>query len=302
MSAGMIAHNLAKHILAYRTEHNETITQFAKGCGVSVSTICRIENGRSIDITAGTIDKVCCYLKIDMRDFFLEIAVGTPSLQKGSPRRESTNIVLVPQEATAKKTILFSEILADIPSGKKLVELFPDPCQPGKSSVTRLGLEILKLRLEGLDADQTAEKLNISYSRVCHWSSMTVRMLTRKRPDNIEIDIPALRKLLGIQPFNFTGGYTRLSELLRDMPSDEALFQLDRERGNLTSGKKRHRISNRDLYVLQQRLAGRTYRSIGEEFGKRPEVVRRWIWSIKVALKWYLAVELDVPGLFEKNG
>ena len=69
------------------------------------------------------------------------------------------------------------------------------------------------------------------------------------------IDIPALRKILEIQPFHFTGRYTKLSELLRDMPSDEVLFQLDRERGNLTGGRKRHRVSNQDLYLLQQRPA-----------------------------------------------
>ena len=112
------------------------------------------------------------------------------------------------------------------------------------------------------------------------------------------IDIPALRKILGIQPFHFTGRYTKLSELLRDMPSDEVLFQLDRERGNLTGDRKRHRVSNQDLYLLQQRQAGRTYRSIGEELGMSPKAVRHRILRIKVGLKWYLAVDLDVPTLF----
>jgi DNA-binding CsgD family transcriptional regulator len=82
------------------------------------------------------------------------------------------------------------------------------------------------------------------------------------------------------------------------MPSDEVLFQLDRERGNLTGGRKRHRVSNQDLYLLQQRLAGHTYRSIGEELGMSPKAVRHRILRIKVGLKWYLAVDLDVPALF----
>lgn len=301
MSTGLLAHNLAKHIRAYRTTHSETVAQFAKGCGVSASTIRKIENGSSDNITTETIDKVCCYLNIDMCDFFLEIATGKANLRKSGPPGKSTDITPAPQEAAPQKTVLISTILADIPSDEKLAELFPDPYQPGKSSVSRFGLEILKLRLEGLDSAQTAEKLHISCSRVEHWSLRTVRMLTWKRPDNIEIDIPALRKLLGIRPYNFVGDYTKLSELLRDMPSDEVLNQIDRERGNLTSGKKRHRVSNQDLYVLQQRLAGRTYRNIGEEFGKSPEAVRRWIWKIKVALKWYLGVELDVPELFEEK-
>ena len=89
-----------------------------------------------------------------------------------------------------------------------------------------------------------------------------------------------------------------LSELLRDMPSDEVLFQLDRERGNLNGDRKRHRVSNQDLYLLQQRQAGRTYRSIGEELGMSPKAVRHRILRIKVGLKWYLAVDLDVPALF----
>ena len=88
------------------------------------------------------------------------------------------------------------------------------------------------------------------------------------------------------------------SELLANIPSDEVLFQLDRERGNLTGGRKRHRVSNQDLYLLQQRLAGHTYRSIGEELGMSPKAVRHRILRIKVGLKWYLAVDLDVPALF----
>ena len=79
---------------------------------------------------------------------------------------------------------------------------------------------------------------------------------------------------------------------------DEVLFQLDRERGNLNGDRKRHRVSNQDLYLLQQRQAGRTYRSIGEELGMSPKAVRHRILRIKVGLKWYLAVDLDVPALF----
>ena len=78
----------------------------------------------------------------------------------------------------------------------------------------------------------------MTLSQADHRLRKTVRQLTRYIPENIVIDIPALRKILGIQPFHFTGRYTKLSELLRDMPSDEVLFQLDRERGNLTGAEK----------------------------------------------------------------
>ena len=139
----------------------------------------------------------------------------------------------------------------------------------------------------------------MTLSQTDHRLRKTVRQLTRYIPENIVIDIPALRKILGIQPFHFTGRYTKLSELLRDMPSDEVLFQLDWERGNLTGGRKRHRVSNQDLYILQQRLAGHTYRSIGAELGMSPKAVCHRILRIKAGLKRYLSVDLDVPGLFD---
>ena len=198
----------------------------------------------------------------------------------------------------AEKKILFSELLANIPSDEVLTELLPDPYRPQRALTTHSGLEVLKLRLEGLDTAQTAERLHMTLSQADHRLRKTVRQLTRYIPENIVIDIPALRKILEIQPFHFTGRYTKLSELLRDMPSDEVLFQLDRERGNLTGGRKRHRVSNQDLYLLQQRLAGHTYRSIGEELGMSPKAVRHRILRIKVGLRWYLAVDLDVPALF----
>ena len=192
----------------------------------------------------------------------------------------------------------FSELLADVPSDEVLAELFADPSCPQRPTVTHLGLEALKLRLEGAETAHIAEKLNITYYRAAGLPRETIRLLIQYRPQGIEVDIPALRKILGIRPFNFTG-YTKLSELLRDMPSDEMLFRLDRERGNIAGGRKRLRVCNLDLYILQQRLAGRTYQSIGEEFGKSRELIRRRIWKIKVGLVRYLGVELDVPGLFD---
>lgn len=193
----------------------------------------------------------------------------------------------------------FSELLADVPSDDVLAELFADPSCPQRPTVTHLGLEALKLRLEGAETAHIAEKLHTTYYQAANLPQKTIRLLIQYRPQGIEVDIPALRKILGIRPFNFTGGYTKLSELLWDMPSDEMLFRLDRERGNIAGGKKRLRVCNLDLYILQQRLAGRTYQSIGEEFGKSRELIRRRIWKIKVGLVRYLGVELDVPGLFD---
>ena len=219
-----------------------------------------------------------------------------PVSMKGGTQKNTR----VLQKGEAKKTILISEIFQDIPPDEKLRELIPNPNYPKRSLVTQQGLEVLKLRLEGLNVAETAEKLHMTHGQVNHWAQSTVRRLSRYLPDNIELDIPVLRKVLDKKPFHFTGSYTKLSELLRDMPSDEVLFQLDRERGNFISGRKRHRVTNQDLHVLRQRLAGCTYQSIGEAFGKNSELTRRWIRKIKFGLEHYLCVELDEPGLFDQ--
>lgn len=41
----LLGHILGNYVVAYRKEHGESITQFAKGCGLSVSTIRRLERG-----------------------------------------------------------------------------------------------------------------------------------------------------------------------------------------------------------------------------------------------------------------
>lgn len=289
--------SLAEHVLAYRKEHGESAAQFAKGCGVSAATIRSIESGNA-NTKLSTVSKILRYMNITFEELLPSLAAESPAAGEKAPSG-SKRAIPSPQGEMAEKKILFSELLADIPSDEALAELLPDAYNPSKASVTRLGLEILKLRLDGLDAPQTAEKLQLTRRQVDRWSLTTVRRLARSIPENIEVDIPALRKMLGIQPFHFTGSYTKLSELLRDMPSDEVLLQFDRERGNLISGKRRRRVSSQDLYILQQRLAGRTLRSIGGELGKSVEATRRQIWRSKVGLIRNLNVELDVPGLFD---
>ena len=256
MSAYDFTDTLAVQILTYKKEHNENAAQFAKGCGVSAATIRRIENG-DVNVKLSTADKLLRYMNITLIDLLPPLVTESP-IAEGKERPRNKKATPAPQGEVAEKKILFSELLANIPSDEVLTELLPDPYRPQRALTTH----------------------------------------SRYIPENIVIDIPALRKILEIQPFHFTGRYTKLSELLRDMPSDEVLFQLDRERGNLTGGRKRHRVSNQDLYLLQQRLAGHTYRSIGEELGMSPKAVRHRILRIKVGLKWYLAVDLDVPALF----
>lgn len=195
------------------------------------------------------------------------------------------------------ETILFSEVLEQIPSDEVLSELFPDPYQ-GKSSITHFGLEVLKLRLQGFKQVQIAEMLRTTKSRVSYWSQTTINGLYRTRPDNVEIDIPALRRLLNLE-WTTEGRYTRLSELLRDMPSDEELKQLDKERGNLDSQTTRHRVTQKDLYILRQRLDGRSYDSICAELGWSRVQVRRNMQATRKRLIRDLRIELDVPRLFK---
>ena len=60
----------------------------------------------------------------------------------------------------------------------------------------------------------------------------------------------------------------------------------------LSTADKLLRYMNITLIDLLPPLA------IGEELGMSPKAVRHRILRIKVGLKWYLAVDLDVPALF----
>lgn len=67
MSAYDFIDTLAVQILTYKKEHNETATQFAKGCGVSAATIRRIENGDA-NVKLSTADKLLRYMNITLID------------------------------------------------------------------------------------------------------------------------------------------------------------------------------------------------------------------------------------------
>lgn len=113
---------------------------------------------------------------------------------------------------------------------------------------------------------QIAEKLQTTKSRVAYWSQMTMNSLHKDCLDHVEVDIPALRRLLNLERLP-EGRYTKLSELLRDMPSDEELERLDKARGNLGGETKRRHVTQKDLYILRQRLDGRSYDSLCAELG-----------------------------------
>lgn len=195
--------------------------------------------------------------------------------------------------------ILFSELLDNIPSDEVLAELFSFPDDSSRYNITHFGLEILKLRLKGYVQSQIIEELQTTKGRVSYWSSLTKHYLSRYMPECFEIDIPGLRKLLCMKQLPCSR-YTKLSELLREMPSDEELYQLDEESGNtVTTSPQRKRVTHKDLYILQQRLAGRSNKNIGEEFGWSPKEVHRHIQATRKRLIRDLRIELDVPQLFK---
>ena len=74
MSAYDFIDTLAVQILTYKKEHNETATQFAKGCGVSAATIRRIENGDA-NVKLSTADKLLRYMNITLIDLLPPLAM-----------------------------------------------------------------------------------------------------------------------------------------------------------------------------------------------------------------------------------
>lgn len=83
------------------------------------------------------------------------------------------------------------------------------------------------------------------------------------------------------------------------MPSDEELERLDKARGNLGGETKRRHVTQKDLYILRQRLDGRSYDSLCAELGWSRAQVRRNMQGTRMRLIRDLRVELDVPQLFK---
>ena len=201
-----------------------------------------------------------------------------------------------------QESVLFSEILEHIPPADQLSEFFPAPTDPYKSDIKPFGLEVLKLRLEGLTLKQISDQLGVSYGRVRYWSQKVKNCLINGHiSQRVTVDIPALRRLLRME-VSAPVKYTKLSELLRDMPSDEELAQLDRRYGKLPiAGKRQSPFTHQDLYILQQRQAGRTYQSIGQELGISQDVLRRRILTARRILQWNLKIKLDMPESFSSE-
>lgn len=70
MDTGIIA-ILSKRITMYRKNHEESISQFDKGCGVSESSIRRVENGIS-NARLSLIDKTMAYMGASLAELLDE--------------------------------------------------------------------------------------------------------------------------------------------------------------------------------------------------------------------------------------
>lgn len=195
------------------------------------------------------------------------------------------------------ETILFSELLKDIPPDYVLLDLFPSKYNPAHLRVSHSALEVLKLRLKGFTQSEIAGQLGLSPSQVASRSKDVKNTLYMDVPSYFRIDIPALGKILNV-PIELTG-YKLLSELLRDMPSDEELMRLFIERGATRGGKLKLAPTNKDLQLLQMKTQKQSYDSIGKAMGMEPKEVRHQISLTLHRISRDLQIRLDIPELYK---
>ena len=90
----------------------------------------------------------------------------------------------------------------------------------------------------------------------------------------------------------------KLSELLRDMPSDQELKEFAIQRGNVSGFGTKRMLNHEDLLLVQKKQAVKRNASIARELGIRPESVRFRLMWIRNVLKRNLGVQVDLPDLF----
>lgn len=196
--------------------------------------------------------------------------------------------------------IQLSKILEELPSDDILRELFPFNDYSDEQYVTHLGLQIIRLRINGFRQKEIADELNITPGKVAYWSDKVKYGLTIYIPPYIDIDIPAVRKILRIS-LPETDKRTLLSELLQDMPSDEELARLFAKQGNILGSTVKQPPTNADLQLLQMRRNKRSYASISDELGISEKEVRRRVQSTLTKLSRDLRVVLDVPEIYKRR-
>ena len=192
--------------------------------------------------------------------------------------------------------IFFSELLADPPSDEILAELFPYG-RKNAFFITQTALKVLILKLNGLNVEEIGAKLNLTrYQVYGRLKNVGLKLVREPIPDYIELDIPALRKMCGMD-VPTTGGYTKVSELLRDMPSEQELLEFAASRGNVPGFGDTRPINISDLLLLQKKAAGRRNADIARELGVSGGAIHQRLTWIRRALK-KIGVQIDMPELF----
>lgn len=92
--------------------------------------------------------------------------------------------------------------------------------------------------------------------------------------------------------------YTCLSELLRDMPTDEELEKLYLEAGIRKVNPARRSLQQQDLLILLLRLDGWSYARMGKEFGVSGNALRTKMLPIKMRLRSDSNIEIDIIGYY----
>lgn len=197
---------------------------------------------------------------------------------------------------TKGEKIFFSELLADPPSDEILVELFPYG-RKNALFITQTALKVLNLKLNGLNVEEIGEKLNLTRSQVYgRLQNVEVKLVQGPIPDYIELDIPVLRKMCGMD-VPVAGGYMKVSELLQDMPSEQELLEFAASRGNVPGFSNTRPINRGDLLLLQKKAAGRQNVDIARELGvSRGSIHQRLAWIHRVLKS--IGVQIDMPELF----
>ena len=192
--------------------------------------------------------------------------------------------------------IFFSELLVDPPSDEILAELFPYG-RKNAFFITQTALKVLILKLNGLNVEEIGAKLNLTrYQVYGRLKNVALKLVRGPIPDYIELDIPALRKMCGMD-VPTTGGYTKVSELLRDMPSEQELLEFASSRGNVPGLGDIRPINRSDLLLLQKKAAGRQNADIARELGVSGASIHQRLAWIRRALK-KIGVQIDMPELF----
>ena len=201
--------------------------------------------------------------------------------------------IFLRRKANGEK-IVFSELLENPPSDDVLIDLF-SYSRGGKPYISQYELKVLKLRLDGLTAQEVGEILNISSTVVSTRFRNTCEKLTREFIlDYIEIDVPGIRKLCGM-PILIASGYTKVSELLRDMPSDQELLKLSIQRGHIVGLSGRRTLRNKDLSLLKKSwIDSQTNAAIAREYGvSHKNIQQRLAWIRRTLVGLGIQIDLE---------